>query len=201
MRSFGPSRIRAPSIGLTLAIGLALALALVGPSALAQISSDSSKPIDVTADQTEEIASKCLSTWKGSAEALQGDSRLRADVLNVYFKIKGANANGQVTCTGETKRLEADGDVYYVTPTQVAHGAHAVYDPDADQIVFTGDVIVVQGKNVVRGDRLVIHVSTRAAQMQSDARGRGTPGRVRGVFYPNQQGAPGASGPGLPPPR
>jgi lipopolysaccharide export system protein LptA len=52
-------------------------------------------------------------------------------------------------------------------------------------------VIVVQGKNVVRGDRITIHVATRAAQMESDSHGRSAPSRVRGVFYSNQPGAPG----------
>ena len=100
----------------------------------------------------------------------------------------------QSNCGG-TERIEADGDVFYVTPDQIAHGDHAVYTADADQIVMTGNVIVVQGKNVVRGDRLTIQVATREAQMESDAKGRGTPGRVRGVFYPNQPGAPGAAPP------
>jgi lipopolysaccharide export system protein LptA len=32
-----------------------------------------------------------------------------------------------------------------------------------DQIVITGDVVVVQGQNVARGDKLTITVSTREA--------------------------------------
>ena len=137
------------------ALAVTLCFAALGSAAEAQIASDSSKPIDIAADQSEEIASKCLSIWRGAAEALQGDTRLRADVMSVYFKPKSGGAQNQVNCSGDTKRLEADGDVFYVTPTQIAHGSHAVYEADSDQIVFTGNVIVVQGKNVVRGDRLL----------------------------------------------
>jgi len=52
--------------------------------------------------------------------------------------------------------------------------------------VITGNVVVVQGDNVARGDRLVIKVSTREAKMESNVRGAGKQGRVRGVFYPSQ---------------
>jgi len=50
--------------------------------------------------------------------------------------------------------------------------------------VLTGDVVVVQGKDVARGDRLTIKVSTREARMYSNVTGAGKLGRVRGVFYP-----------------
>jgi lipopolysaccharide export system protein LptA len=167
-------------------------------AAFAQLASSSSNaPIDISSDESEVHSAQCLSIWRGEAEALQGDTRLRANVIEASAKQKGADASGQMRC-GQTDKIVADGDVYYVTPTQVAHGQHAVYSADADQIVLTGDVIVVQGKNVVRGQRLVIHVSTHEAHMESDVKGRGKPGRVRGVFYPNQPGTPGAPAP--PPP-
>ena len=146
--------------------------------------------------------STCEATWSGAAEALQGNSRLRANVIKAYLKKKASGAAGQSARAGPagaanpsdcgaTQRIEADGNVFYVTPDQIAHGDHAVYNADADQIVMTGNVIVVQGKNVVRGTRLTIHTQTRAAQIDSVAQGRGTPNRVRGVFYPNQPGTPG----------
>ena len=55
----------------------------------------------------------------------------------------------------------------------------------ADTITLTGGVIIVQGKNVARGERLVVNVETGQAEMTSSARGRGNPNRVRGVFYPS----------------
>ena len=131
----------------------------------AQISpSTSNAPVDMSADEAEVVNSKCVTTWRGSAEALQGDSRIRADTITAYLKQGGPAApNGQTNCGG-TDRIEADGNVYYVTPTQIARGDHAVYHADAGQIVMTGNVIVVQGKDVARGDRLTIEVASRAAQ-------------------------------------
>ena len=169
---------------------MAAALAGVAP-ACAQVGTRSNAPIDITANEAEVINSKCLAIWRGAAEALQGDTRLRANTISVYSVPKGGGANGQTSCGG-TDRIVADGQVYYVTPTQNARANHAVYSQTADQIVLTGDVIVVQGNDVARGDRLTIQVSTKEARMESTATGPGKAGRVRAVFYPDkstQQGA------------
>jgi lipopolysaccharide export system protein LptA len=191
---------RASVAGLAFAVGFGLV-------AEAQIAPSSNGPIDIAADNLTVVNSNCETTWSGAAEALQGTSRLRANVIKAYFKKKptsggaptGAGAAGAAnnpSNCGATQRIEADGNVFYVTPDQVAHGDHAVYNADADQIVMTGNVIVVQnGKNVVRGDKMTIRVSTREATVDSTAQGRGAPGRVRGVFYPNTPGAPGSAAP------
>ncbi len=83
--------------------------------------------------------------------------------------------------------MEADGYVYYVTPQQRVRGDAAVYDVASETIIITGDVVAVQGQNVLRGKRLVINAKTGDAQMQSaNAHGPQRAGRARGVFYPEQ---------------
>ncbi|MFI4974837.1 MAG: LptA/OstA family protein [Caulobacterales bacterium] len=165
--------------------GLAVGLTPFAGAGHAQIAGSSRSPVDITADQEEVLTAKCVAIWRGSAEALQDTTRLRAEVITVYAKAKSASSGSGVTCGG-TDRIEAEGHVFYVTPTQTARADRAVYTADSDLLVLTGDVIVVQGKDVTHGDRLVIHVSTKQAQMDSAVVGRGQPGRVRGVFYPNQ---------------
>ncbi len=176
------------------ATAAAIAMAASG-AAWAQIETRSNAPIDITANEAEVVNSKCLAIWRGAAEALQGETRLRANTITVHEAIKGKGADGQQTC-GATQSVVADGSVYYVTPTQNARGDHAVYSAANDEIVMTGDVIVVQGKNVARGDRLVIKVSTKQFTMESNAKGPGQRNRVRGVFYPDkaQNGAATADG-------
>ena len=194
------------------ALAMSLTAALGTAPARAQISPTTNGPIDITADTGDFSNQTCQSTWSGSAEALQGDSRLSANVIKAFLKRKpqapGAKPppptgglDTQSSC-GATDRIEADGDVFYQTPTQMARGDHAVYTSDDAVIVMTGDVVVVQGKDVARGDRMVIHTQTRVAQMYSNATGRGTPGRVRAVLFPNQPaaGAPGAPGQAAPVP-
>ena len=79
---------------------------------------------------------------------------------------------------GDIERLEAAGNVYFVSPTQVVRGDNAVYTQAADTLVVTGDVVLTQGQNVLKGSRLVVQVGAGRATMDEG------PGRVRGVFYP-----------------
>jgi lipopolysaccharide export system protein LptA len=172
----------------------------------AQLETRSNAPIDITADQAEVVQSKCEAVWRGAAEALQEQSRLRADTITVYSRHKapsaakpvsqqGADA-GQGDC-GAADKIVADGHVYYVTPEREARGDHAVYTQADDQIVMTGDVIVVQGQNVARGDKLIIDVASHQARMVSDVTGMGKQGRVRGVYFPEKT-APAGGAPAKP---
>jgi lipopolysaccharide export system protein LptA len=168
---------------------LTLALAALPGAALGQLAPSTSGPIDVSADQLGVQNKQCLASYKGSVEALQGTSRLRANSLDVYAKPGGAqtaSTGGVSTKCGDIERLVADGSVYYATPQEVVRGDHAVYLADSKTITVTGDVVISQGKNVVVGNRLVINTDTGEATMESDVKGRGQPGRVRSVIYPGQ---------------
>ncbi len=174
----------APSISRTVVVALALTFCASAPRA--QIAGNSKSPIDITANEAEVVNSKCLAIWRGAAEALQDKTRLRADTISVYSHLKGAKGKsgatiGQPDC-GATDRIEAEGHVYYVNPDQNARADRAVYTAASDQIVMTGDVIVVQGADVARGERLVLNVNTHEARMQSGGAGR----RVRAVIYPDK---------------
>lgn len=156
-----------------------------GP-AKAQLAGGSNAPVDITADELEVINSQCLAIWRGSAEALQDSSRLRASVLRIrYAAARPARAGAEPSC-GDLDRMEAEGPVYYVTPQQRVRANAAVYEAASQTITMTGDVVAAQGQNVLRGQRLVINVATGQARMETAARGTGASGRVRGVFYPNQ---------------
>ncbi|HUO22411.1 MAG TPA: LptA/OstA family protein [Caulobacteraceae bacterium] len=183
-------------------------LAVAADPARAQLAGGKG-PIDVTADQLEMVDAQHLAIWRGNVEALQDGDRLVADVLNVYFSGKanpgapgapappptpaGPPGAGSIGSDwGDVQRLVADGHVFYVTKDQTARGDHAVYEAAPDTIVMTGDVVLVQGQNVVKGDRLTIDVKTNHAQVFSNVQGRNHPERVRGVFYNANNAANGA---------
>lgn len=166
----------------------AFAIALDAGPAAAQLSQSSDAPVDITADALEVVNNQCLSIWSGSAEALQDRTRLRADVIKTFSKQQAARPGGASGACGALDRMEAIGNVYYVTPQQRVRGDNANYDVTAERIVITGDVVAVSGPNVIRGDRLVVNVATGDAQMQSGAKGPGK-ARPRAVIYPNQQAA------------
>lgn len=159
------------------AVFTAAAVLFTAGAASAQL--DPRAPIDITADSSEVIQSQCLSTWSGAVEALQGRTRLRADTVRMYSVRKGDGC-------GASDRMEASGQVYFVTTDRSVRADSAVYSFAGESITLAGNVIVVQGKSVVRGDRLTINTRTGEAQMSSNIKGRNKAGRVRGVFYPNQ---------------
>jgi len=177
--------------------------ALAGPSsaapAPAAVDTRSKAPIDITANEAEVIQSKCLAIWRGAADALYEKA---AKLPRVEFtrptSVIGKNTVESLQSgiiygfaaqvDGITERIVAEGHVYYVTPQQNARGDHAVYSAAADQIVITGDVILVQGRNVARGDKLTLKVSTREATLESNAAGAARLGRVRAIYYPDTSG-------------
>ena len=166
-------------------LSLAAALGLAGPAA-AQLARNSDAPVDITADELEVAQNQCISIWRGNAEAMQADARLRANVLKATFASKsgGQRGAGATSACGDLVRMEAEGSVYYVTPQQRVRGDAATYDAGADTIVMTGDVVAVQGQNVLRGTRMVFNLKTGEGRMLGGATGRNAQNRPRGVFYP-----------------
>lgn len=167
-------------------LAAATALAACASPAWAQLARNSDAPVDMTADELEVQNAQCVSIWRGQAEALQDDARLRADVLRTFFQVQGGGGANGPAC-GQLNRIEAQGNVYYVTPQQRIRGDAAVYEAGGETITVTGDVVAALGKNVLRGQRLVVNVRTGQSQMFTAAKGRTSPARVRGVFYPKQQ--------------
>jgi lipopolysaccharide export system protein LptA len=174
--------------------GLAALALLSAAPAMAQLAQNSDAPVDITADELEVFNTECQAVWRGNAEALQDTSRLRADVLKIFNKpgVTKPGAAAGSNC-GALDRLEADGSVYYVTPQQRVRGDAAVYNATGETITMTGNVVAIQGQNVLRGTRMVINTRTGQGQMQGQATGRNAQGRVRGVFYPKSEPAPPAA--------
>ncbi len=159
-------------------------------------------PIDITADELELVDAQHLAIWRGDVEALQGRNRMRADVLNIYFNgapsAASASSGAPGRNWGKVQKVVSEGNVFFISPSQTARGDHGLYDLASDTITITGDVIVSQGQSVVHGDKMVIDVKTGRATMASNAKGRGAPGRVRGIFYPNGATPVGAPTPPAP---
>jgi len=163
--------------------GAALAgLLLAGPAA-AQLATNSNAPVDITADELETANSACTSIWRGHAEALQADARLRADTLTAEFALK---PGGKTGACGDLQRLRAEGSVYYVTPQQKVHGDLGIYEAASSTLTVTGDVVATQGMNVLRGSKMVFNTETGQGRMVGGASGPNKGNRPRAVFYPKQ---------------
>ncbi len=169
-----------------------------GGSADAGITPGNSKaPIDITAEGQEVFQSQRLVIYKGNVEATQDTSRLRTPELRIYYKAKEAQpgqpkqaSTGDLGAdTGGIDHIDAAGPVYYITPTENARGDHLNYVKDTNIITMTGNVVLVHGKDVAKGDRLVMNRNTQHDELFSDAP-KTAGGRVRSIIYPQQQQQP-----------
>lgn len=173
----------------TLAISAALAagLTMLALPACAQLATNSKAPVDITADQLETANASCQAVWRGNAEALQDSARLRADVLKIFNKKAPPKANGKVEACGDLDRMEAEGSVFYVTSKgEKVRANKGVYEAGSTTITMIGDVVAVQGQNVMRGDRMVFNTDTGEGRMEGGGKGPGAKNRPRAVYYPSQ---------------
>jgi lipopolysaccharide export system protein LptA len=87
------------------------------------------------------------------------------------------------------KRLEARGNVVVTQKDQVVTGETAIFDTKTNLVTMLGGgnngVILTRGKDVLRGDRLLVDMTTGVSRVESDS------GRVQGVFQ--SSGSPGGS--------
>jgi lipopolysaccharide export system protein LptA len=169
---------------------LAAAGVLAAQPAAAQLGGNKA-PLDITADEAESHNAECTAIWRGSAEALQGTSRLRADVMTATMerqadKVKTAGATGGGGSCGDLVSIEAKGSVYFVTPTRRVHGDKGFYDAASTTVTVTGDVTAVEGDNVMRGTKMVYNTQTGEGHVEGGGKGPGAKNRPRGVFYPKQ---------------
>ena len=67
---------------------------------------------------------------------------------------------------------------------QVVTGETAVFDTKTNLVTMLGGVVLTQGKNVLRGDRLMVDMTTGVSRVESDC------GRVQGLFQSSGQGGP-----------
>jgi lipopolysaccharide export system protein LptA len=96
------------------------------------------------------------------------------------------------------RRLEARGNVVVTQKDQIVTGETAVFDTKTNLVTMLGGpgggVVLTQGKNVLRGDRLMVDMTTGVSRVESDS------GRVQGLFQSSGQSGPMAPAGSAPPP-
>jgi len=165
------------------AVALIAAAAFAAP-AHAQLS-DTGGPVSYSADNLEYYDGDKRLVLTGDVDVVQGDARLRANKLTLYFSQAPSQQQQQNGFgAGDIQRMVAEGEVYYVRPQQSARGDNADYETSTDSVTFTGNVVVASDANVIRGETLVLQIGTKQTVIRP-----GTGQRVRGVFVPQHHPA------------
>ncbi len=159
-------------------------LAVTAAAASAQDVSGKGGPVQVGGDNWHADQSVHTEYWDGRVEVQQDGARLRADHIKLIHA--GGGDSGDSKAWGEVVRMEAQGNVYYVTEDRTMTGDNAVYTKADDTVVITGgNVILKQGQNVMTGTRLVAHPNAGTSTFDS-SQDSTNHGRVRAVIYPDQ---------------
>ena len=125
------------------AVVAALAVAATADPARAEagVGYDTSLPIEITADSLEVRQEAQIAVFSGNVDAVQGDLNLRADQLIVHYRTNSENQNS-------ISLIEANGNVFLSSPTEMAEGEKGIYNVDADTIELIGSVVLVRGGRV-----------------------------------------------------
>ncbi len=164
-------------------VALAACMCAAAPLASAQLSSEGG-PIRVNADNSSVYEREQRVVVIGNVDIIQGDARLRADKVTLnYASRDGGQPAGLGGGFGDIDKMFADGNVFYVTPDLKATGDAGTYDAKTDTITLTGEVVLVRGEDVARGELLVIDVVEGRSTL------RGGEGRVQMLIIPGQDNA------------
>jgi lipopolysaccharide export system protein LptA len=198
---------------------LALGLAPIGagraqstmqgvPNAMQGFSQNRDQPIQIEAASLEMRDKKKEATFAGNVKVVQGDTTMTSKTLVVFYEsgggqaatpppqpAKGGKSAPMQSATpgpggsSSIKRLEARGNVVVTQKDQVVTGETAIFDTKSNLITMLGGVVLTQCKNVLRGDRLMVDMTTGVSRVESDS------GKVQALL---PQGGGGDCGPSKP---
>jgi len=177
------------------------------PNALQGFSQNRDQPVHIESATLEVRDKDKVATFSGNVKVTQGDTIMRCKSLLVFYDQDGMNADNaknpgkslQAATPGpggqqKIKRLEARGSVVVTQKDQTATGELGIFEMKTNTVTLTGNVMMTQGQNVLRGDRLIVDLTTSVSRVESGKDGQG---RVQGLFLPGGAGPdikPGGGG-------
>lgn len=154
------------------------------PNALQGFSQNKDQPVKIEAASLEVRDKDKVATFSGNVIVTQGDTVMRCKSLIVHYDAESKSSGMKTAQPGpggssSIKKLEALGGVHVTQKEQTATGDKGLFDMKSNSITLSGNVLITQGQNVLRGERLVVDVATGAARVEAGS------GRVSGVFVPS----------------
>lgn len=175
------------------------------PNAMQGFSQNRDQPITIEAAALELRDKKKQATFSGNVRMVQGDTTMTSKVLLVFYDADSTNQpitgtqrpgdrNGAIVLppmqpalpghggSSSIRRIEARNHVVVMQKDQVVTGEKAVFDTTTNLITMLGGVVLTRCNNVLRGDRLLVDMTTGVSRIEMDH------GKVQGLF---EQSSPG----------
>jgi lipopolysaccharide export system protein LptA len=168
------------------------------PNALQGFSQNRDQPVRIQSDGLVVRDKEKMATFTGNVHVTQGDTEMRSKVLVVFYvdtsKPGAAPANTMKTAQPgagdqqqQIRRIEATGGVLVTQKEQNAAGDSGIFDMPSNTVTLNGNVVVTHGKDVVRGQRLVVDLGTGVSRIDG--------GRVDALFGSPPNGEVSLPGP------
>jgi lipopolysaccharide export system protein LptA len=154
------------------------------PNAMQGFSQNRDQPVQIEAATLEMRDKQKEATFSGNVKVVQGDTTMTSKTLVVFYESKNrpgaasprnAKAVPQMQSatpgpdgSSSIRRLEARGNVVVTQKDQIVTGQTAVFDTQTNLITVLGGVVLTQCKNVLRGDRLLVDMTTGVSRVESD---------------------------------
>jgi lipopolysaccharide export system protein LptA len=200
-----------------LAFGLAAHAASAAPKSAEPASilpgGNSKDPISIEADHRDYFEKENRAIYTGRVVVVQGDSKLNCSKLTIYIekpqpaaapkepagaptapKEAAATPSGDAAPargpSSSVKHMDCAGPVTVASKTQTATGDSGSYDKDRNNVILSGHVVLSDGRNVTKGDKLIYDLATGKAEVQAASQGASS--RVTGLFLPGSSDPTGA---------
>jgi lipopolysaccharide export system protein LptA len=175
--------VAAVSVALAMALGAAHATAQKNnpgpPNALQGFSQNRDQPVKIQAASFEVREKDKTATFTGDVQVFQGDTEMRCKLLTVFYDEENGGRSLKAAEPGpggqrQIRRIEAKGGVIVVQKDQYASGDSASFNMRENAVTLVGNVVVTRGQDVLRGQRLVVDLTSGVSKMDQ--------GRVEGLF-------------------
>src|SRR5262249_14903935 len=142
------------------------------------------EPMKIRAVSLEVRDKDKTATFTGDVYVLQGDTEMRCKVLVVSYDAETDTRTADAAAPGpvsdrQVRLIEAKGDVVVIQRDQNATGDAATFNTRENTVTLVGNVVVTRGSNVLRGQRLVVDLTTEVSKMDG--------GRIDGIFQSGRQ--------------
>ncbi|MFL5086282.1 MAG: LptA/OstA family protein [Xanthobacteraceae bacterium] len=155
------------------------------PGAFQGFSVNRDKPVQIRSATLEVRDKDKKATFLGNVHMTQGDTTVKSNTLDVFYEQDGDSTAGKKGPSGpadqqQIRRIEAKGGVVVTQKDQTATGDTGIFDTRANTVTLIGNVVITQGPQVIKGERLTADLTSGVTQVE---------GKVSGVMFPKNQKA------------
>lgn len=128
-------------------------------------------PIQIVSDKMEAFSEKRVVVFSGHAIATQGDIVLKSDRLSFFYKKQAGKKDKvgtqEIDAGGELERVDAKGNFSFTQNERIATGEEAVFYQETGQITLTGNPVLQEGKNTIKGCKVTIFLNENRGKVEN----------------------------------